>query len=79
MVTKDVPDYSILGGNPAMIIRYRFDPETIDMLLSLAWWDLPDSVINIIIPDLQSCASREDIQRIHRTVKSLEHGRQGMS
>ncbi len=41
LVTKDVPPYSIVGGNPAQIIRKRFDEETIESLLSLAWWDWP--------------------------------------
>lgn len=39
LVTKDVPPYTIVGGNPAKIIRQRFDPETTDFLLKLKWWD----------------------------------------
>lgn len=38
VVTKDVPPYAIVGGNPAKIIRYRFDQPTIDKLLDLQWW-----------------------------------------
>lgn len=45
VVTKSVPPYAIVGGNPAKIIRYRFNPETIDKLISLAWWDWPDDKI----------------------------------
>ena len=41
LVTKDIPPYSIFGGNPAQMIRKRFDEETIERLLSLAWWDWP--------------------------------------
>lgn len=41
LVTKDVEPYSIVGGNPAKEIRKRFDPEKIDFLLKLAWWNLP--------------------------------------
>lgn len=40
VVTRDVPPYAIVGGNPARIIRYRFDEGTIRDLLHLAWWDL---------------------------------------
>lgn len=40
VVTKDVPPYAIVGGNPARIIRYRFDEKTIADLLQLRWWDL---------------------------------------
>ena len=41
VVTKDVPPYTIVGGNPAQPIRKRFDEETIARLLELAWWDWP--------------------------------------
>jgi virginiamycin A acetyltransferase len=39
VVASDVPPYSIVAGNPARIIRKRFDDETIEKLLALAWWD----------------------------------------
>lgn len=39
LVTKDVPAYTIVGGNPAKEIRKRFDEETIQMLLAIKWWD----------------------------------------
>lgn len=39
VVTKDVSPYSIVAGNPAKLIRMRFDEETIDMLLKIKWWD----------------------------------------
>jgi len=38
VVTKDVPPYAIVVGNPARIIRYRFDKEKIDLLLDSKWW-----------------------------------------
>ena len=41
VVTKDVPPYTIVGGNPAQEIRKRFSPEDIDRLLAMAWWDWP--------------------------------------
>lgn len=39
VVTKNVPPYAIVGGNPAKIIQYRFDENTISKLLHLKWWD----------------------------------------
>jgi acetyltransferase-like isoleucine patch superfamily enzyme len=42
VVTKDVPPYAVVGGIPAKIIKYRFDGETIEALLQIKWWDLPD-------------------------------------
>src|SRR5678815_629155 len=41
VVVHDVPDYGILGGNPAKLIRRRFTDEEIERLLALAWWDWP--------------------------------------
>ena len=45
VVTKDVPPYSIVAGNPAKIVKYRFDPETIDKLLNIDWWYWPREII----------------------------------
>ena len=39
VVTHNVEPYTIVGGVPAKPIRRRFDPETIDKLLDLSWWD----------------------------------------
>ncbi|MCO7177101.1 CatB-related O-acetyltransferase [Sporolactobacillus kofuensis] len=39
VVTKNVPPYAVVGGIPARIIRYRFEPNEIDFLLNLKWWD----------------------------------------
>lgn len=39
VVTKDVAPYSIVGGNPATLIRKRFSNEKIERLLQLKWWD----------------------------------------
>ncbi|MBB2496367.1 Vat family streptogramin A O-acetyltransferase [Aquipseudomonas ullengensis] len=41
VVISDVPAYTIVGGNPATPIKCRFDPDTVAILESLAWWDWP--------------------------------------
>ena len=39
VVTKDVPPFAIVGGNPAKIIKYRFDEATRDKILNTQWWN----------------------------------------
>lgn len=39
VVTKDVPPYAIVGGIPAKIIKFRFEPEVIEFLLASQWWN----------------------------------------
>ena len=45
IVTKHVPPYAIVGGNPAKIIRYRFSEEIIKEFELVKWWDLPHEFI----------------------------------
>lgn len=45
VVTKDIPPYAIVGGNPAKIIRFRYPDDTIAKLLASKWWDKDDNWI----------------------------------
>ncbi|MGB3336969.1 MAG: CatB-related O-acetyltransferase [Devosia sp.] len=38
VVTRDVPPYAVVGGNPARIIRVRYDDATVARLLAISWW-----------------------------------------
>jgi acetyltransferase-like isoleucine patch superfamily enzyme len=49
IITKDVPPYSIVGGNPAKVIRFRFSDEIIYKLLEIKWWDWSNDIIKINI------------------------------
>ncbi|QOW54221.1 MULTISPECIES: CatB-related O-acetyltransferase [Acinetobacter] len=42
VVTKDIPPYAIVVGNPAKIIKYRFDEETRNKLLGTEWWNFSE-------------------------------------
>jgi len=39
VVTKDVPDFAIVAGNPASVLKYRFSKTTMDKIKKSAWWD----------------------------------------
>ena len=53
-VTKDVLPYHIVGGNPAKLIKQRFDDEIIDLLLMLKWWEFSAENIKSINKILSS-------------------------
>lgn len=45
VVTKDVEAYTVVGGNPARVIKKRFKDQQIRRFLELRWWDLPHEII----------------------------------
>lgn len=51
VVTKDVPDFAIVAGNPARVIRHRFDEQTCEIIRSSRWWELP---VERLVEDLAS-------------------------
>jgi acetyltransferase-like isoleucine patch superfamily enzyme len=58
VVTKDVPPYAVMGGVPARVIKFRFEPDVISDLLRLKWWDLPDDAIKELpVCDIHACIS----------------------
>lgn len=54
VVTRDVPPYAVVGGNPASIIRMRYPDDVIAELLEIAWWDWPLEKIEANLPALSS-------------------------
>jgi acetyltransferase-like isoleucine patch superfamily enzyme len=54
LVTRDVPPYAIVAGVPAKVIRFRFESDTIQRLLAIAWWEWDDRRIREFVPLLSS-------------------------
>lgn len=49
IVSTDIEPYSIVGGNPATLINYRYSKEQIDHLLNIKWWNWSDEKLNQIV------------------------------
>lgn len=67
VVTKNVPAYSIVGGNPAKVIKYRFDKNTIDMLLEIKWWDWDVATLTKNL----TCIVEKDVNALLKVHKQL--------
>ena len=50
VVTRDIPAYTVAGGNPARVIRARFDEEPSALLLAFRWWDLEPQALVEVLP-----------------------------
>ncbi|WP_213769344.1 chloramphenicol acetyltransferase [Bradyrhizobium sp. dw_78] len=63
IVTKDIPAYTIVGGNPARVIKRRF-PETIgDRLAALAWWEWDHETLRLALPDFRKLGIEEFLEK----------------
>lgn len=67
VVASDIPPYSVAVGNPARVIRKRFDDEMIELLERLKWWNLSISKIQKIIPLL----SDSNIDHVKEEIKKM--------
>lgn len=56
VVSRDVEPYAVVAGNPARVVRWRFDADTRAALLASAWWDWPVEEVRSISPLL--CSER---------------------
>ena len=66
VVGSDVAPYSIVVGNPARLLRKRFDDALIALLLAFRWWDRSVEEINRLIPILTS----SDLETVRREIQS---------
>ncbi|WP_245716244.1 CatB-related O-acetyltransferase [Micromonospora humi] len=68
VVTSDVPDYGIVGGNPAQLIRTRYGASDVARLLAVGWWDWPvehitrhvRTIMSGTVADLEDAAAQAD-------------------
>lgn len=66
VVTKDVPPYAIVAGNPAKVIKYRFEEKQIHALLEIKWWDWPEEKIKEAVPLICNSDINQFIQKYMR-------------
>ena len=64
-MVKDVPAYSVVGGNPARVIKRRFSQEIVDRLLEIAWWNwkiekITANLDKIVAADIDALLLAED-------------------
>lgn len=70
VVSKDIPPYTIAAGDPIRIIRPRFDPDTVEFLERIQWWDFSPGQMEAAIPYQSSV----DLERSRRELEKIASG-----
>jgi phosphonate metabolism protein (transferase hexapeptide repeat family) len=63
VVTKDVAPYTIVGGNPARLIRRRFPAATAERVRRLAWWDWDHERLQAALPDFRQLSIERFLEK----------------
>lgn len=69
VITKDIPDYAVVAGTPAKIIKYRFSEEEITLLNASQWWNWSDEAIKEHISEFS------DKREFFNTLKSISENK----
>ena len=67
IVTRNVEPYTVVGGNPARLLKHRFDAELTGLLLQFRWWDLPVQQVTELLPLLCD----PDLEHVRKTLRAL--------
>jgi phosphonate metabolism protein (transferase hexapeptide repeat family) len=67
VVTRDVPPYAIVAGNPAKIIRMRFPDDVAQRLMALGWWDWSHERLREALPDFRKLAVEAFLEKYELT------------
>jgi phosphonate metabolism protein (transferase hexapeptide repeat family) len=70
IVTKDVPAYTIVGGNPARVIKRRFPEAICDRLVELAWWNWDHEALRKALPDFRKLSIEEFLEKYEAAANS---------
>ena len=66
VVTKPVPPYAIVAGNPARIVRQRFPDDIAERMQQLAWWTWDHETLRRAIPDFRSLSAESFLDKYER-------------
>ena len=67
VVVKDIPPYTVAGGNPCRPIKPRFDTELTELLLRLKWWDFDSQTLVSFLPDL----CNPDLEQVRAKIRQM--------
>jgi phosphonate metabolism protein (transferase hexapeptide repeat family) len=67
VVTKDIPPYAIVAGNPARVIRQRFSDPIAERLQQLRWWDWPHAQLRNALPDFRGLTVERFLDKYETT------------
>ena len=70
VVTRDVPDYAIVAGNPARLIRQRFPDTIAARMLALRWWDWPHERLHAALADFRALSARQFLDKYEQQAEA---------